>query len=108
MCDVVAAATGARANVGPLPISQPRRFTHTLAGAMKRPTFARVRHRGDGDWREGRSEEHTSELQSQFQLVCRLLLEKKKFAQVRHSGDDDWREGRSGQATPVTQVQSPL
>src|SRR5689334_25410578 len=25
-----------------------------------------------------RSEEHTSELQSQFQLVCRLLLEKKK------------------------------
>src|SRR5689334_24704371 len=25
-----------------------------------------------------RSEEHTSELQSQFHLVCRLLLEKKK------------------------------
>src|SRR3989338_10474143 len=25
---------------------------------------------------EGRSEEHTSELQSQFHLVCRLLLEK--------------------------------
>src|SRR5207249_7370326 len=28
------------------------------------------------DWR--RSEEHTSELQSRFDLVCRLLLEKKK------------------------------
>src|SRR5689334_24616816 len=28
--------------------------------------------------RDGRSEEHTSELQSQFHLVCRLLLEKKK------------------------------
>src|SRR5438309_399685 len=28
--------------------------------------------------RETRSEEHTSELQSQFHLVCRLLLEKKK------------------------------
>src|SRR5690625_7394570 len=28
--------------------------------------------------REGRSEEHTSELQSRGQLVCRLLLEKKK------------------------------
>src|SRR6516164_11796783 len=28
--------------------------------------------------RSGRSEEHTSELQSQFHLVCRLLLEKKK------------------------------
>src|SRR5689334_23973392 len=27
---------------------------------------------------EYRSEEHTSELQSQFHLVCRLLLEKKK------------------------------
>src|SRR5699024_11342642 len=26
----------------------------------------------------GRSEEHTSELQSRFDLVCRLLLEKKK------------------------------
>src|SRR5689334_21251011 len=28
--------------------------------------------------RQERSEEHTSELQSQFHLVCRLLLEKKK------------------------------
>src|SRR5699024_11251543 len=30
------------------------------------------------DWKSGtRSEEHTSELQSRFDLVCRLLLEKK-------------------------------
>src|SRR6266568_9699257 len=29
-----------------------------------------------------RSEEHTSELQSQFHLVCRLLLEKKKKKEV--------------------------
>src|SRR2546430_13372689 len=28
----------------------------------------------------GRSEEHTSELQSQSNLVCRLLLEKKKIS----------------------------
>src|SRR2546430_12306109 len=28
---------------------------------------------------DGRSEEHTSELQSQSNLVCRLLLEKKKI-----------------------------
>src|SRR2546427_8054017 len=28
--------------------------------------------------KDGRSEEHTSELQSQSNLVCRLLLEKKK------------------------------
>src|SRR2546430_4521237 len=32
---------------------------------------------------ELRSEEHTSELQSQSNLVCRLLLEKKKFADER-------------------------
>src|SRR2546427_7309220 len=30
------------------------------------------------DREHGRSEEHTSELQSQSNLVCRLLLEKKK------------------------------
>src|SRR5699024_12067431 len=30
-----------------------------------------------------RSEEHTSELQSRFDLVCRLLLEKKKNARCR-------------------------
>src|SRR2546429_2528428 len=30
-------------------------------------------------WRQQRSEEHTSELQSRLHLVCRLLLEKKKI-----------------------------
>src|SRR5438309_8596125 len=30
-----------------------------------------------------RSEEHTSELQSQFHLVCRLLLEKKKKQKIQ-------------------------
>src|SRR5256886_12239303 len=34
-----------------------------------------------GYWRE-RSEEHTSELQSQSNLVCRLLLEKKKMSEL--------------------------
>src|SRR5438876_6234343 len=33
----------------------------------------------------GRSEEHTSELQSPVHLVCRLLLEKKKRSTPRHS-----------------------
>src|SRR5689334_24125193 len=37
---------------------------------IKRPRCGRRSHL--------RSEEHTSELQSQFHLVCRLLLEKKK------------------------------
>src|SRR2546428_4183897 len=31
---------------------------------------------------EGRSEEHTSELQSRSDLVCRLLLEKKKKKRI--------------------------
>src|SRR2546430_9626647 len=34
------------------------------------------------DW-GARSEEHTSELQSQSNLVCRLLLEKKKDKQLK-------------------------
>src|SRR2546430_11537061 len=33
------------------------------------------------DYLGGRSEEHTSELQSQSNLVCRLLLEKKKHSE---------------------------
>src|SRR5437868_11551443 len=43
----------------------------TLPPSLPRATAAR---RGG----RGRSEEHTSELQSRFDLVCRLLLEKKK------------------------------
>src|SRR5688572_31408073 len=35
----------------------------------------------------GRSEEHTSELQSQSNLVCRLLLEKKKKKKKRKKKD---------------------
>src|SRR2546427_8299736 len=34
--------------------------------------------------KNARSEEHTSELQSQSNLVCRLLLEKKKNKKMRH------------------------
>src|SRR2546421_1523704 len=40
--------------------------------------FRGRRHRGRGQIRGQRSEEHTSELQSRSDLVCRLLLEKKK------------------------------
>src|SRR2546430_10374352 len=48
--------------------------------------------RGPGRCRP-RSEEHTSELQSQSNLVCRLLLEKKKRNEsvegIRHSSRGD-------------------
>src|SRR2546427_6791932 len=40
-----------------------------------------------GAQRAVRSEEHTSELQSQSNLVCRLLLEKKTAAVVRRLGE---------------------
>src|SRR5699024_1958938 len=36
-----------------------------------------------------RSEEHTSELQSRFDLVCRLLLEKKKYRDKNIVGQKD-------------------
>src|SRR2546426_2212016 len=40
-----------------------------------------------GEWEAVRSEEHTSELQSPCNLVCRLLLEKKK--RPRHTDRDE-------------------
>src|SRR5690606_40494911 len=43
-----------------------------------RPQCARVDYFVDGQPFVSRSEEHTSELQSRENLVCRLLLEKKK------------------------------
>src|SRR3712207_8701190 len=49
------------------------------AGRPHRPGGRRLAAgRGDRPGAAGRSEEHTSELQSRQYLVCRLLLEKKK------------------------------
>src|SRR5207249_11731970 len=55
------------------PRFQPR---HRLQGAVVRGAVV-VGPPARGQ-RQPRSEEHTSELQSRFDLVCRLLLEKKK------------------------------
>src|SRR5689334_24344721 len=46
-----------------------------------------------------RSEEHTSELQSQFHLVCRLLLEKKKKQQHIHSEEQHPQDALHARAT---------
>src|SRR2546422_3422139 len=46
----------------------------------------------------GRSEEHTSELQSRLHLVCRLLLEKKKNIRCPRNPDPD--DPDSGRPTP--------
>src|SRR5699024_12048498 len=50
----------------PIPINTPAK------------SAAKVISEYNGIEKEYRSEEHTSELQSRFDLVCRLLLEKKK------------------------------
>src|SRR5260370_36392070 len=49
-----------------------------LAGRAGQPGSAHVLYSNDGASLHRRSEEHTSELQSHLNLVCRLLLEKKK------------------------------
>src|SRR5438067_6494040 len=41
-----------------------------------------------------RSEEHTSELQSRFELVCRLLLEKKKASRSENRAKRAGRKSR--------------
>src|SRR5256886_13324145 len=48
-------------------------------------TLYRETERGFSQGDRVRSEEHTSELQSQSNLVCRLLLEKKKTPTHTHS-----------------------
>src|SRR5699024_11665865 len=72
-------------------VPQPQRGepvgVHVLRGALQ------LRERGDRAAALGRlvvldlrSEEHTSELQSRFDIVCRLLLEKKSSDQARRAG----------------------
>src|SRR5690242_20979888 len=70
----------ARTEVGEAPLEPDRRqgFGHagTFASAGGPPASSSAR----------RSEEHTSELQSHVNLVCRLLLEKKNKYVAVHSG----------------------
>src|SRR2546430_4593316 len=75
------------AAVGELPLHGARQGARPNCGARDRRLL------GDGhrsrderiDVRGARSEEHTSELQSQSNLVCRLLLEKKKNIPSLHA-----------------------
>src|SRR2546430_5347205 len=53
---------------------------------LRGPDLVEQLHRLD----EPRSEEHTSELQSQSNLVCRLLLEKKKRQAAPAVIEADW------------------
>src|SRR2546422_8604609 len=53
-------------------------FRSRRDGIERRARLVHQQHLGPHGQRPGRSEEHTSELQSRLHLVCRLLLEKKK------------------------------
>src|SRR5207237_9138490 len=60
------------------------RFLYTTGGEVCRISNCLIGFRSQAvrdaaDLAAGRSEEHTSELQSHLNLVCRLLLEKKKM-----------------------------
>src|SRR5438034_5691007 len=66
--------------VGPGSPAEPDRQLDELADALLIEHLERV---------VPRSEEHTSELQSHSELVCRLLLEKKK---IRHELEDVTKE----------------
>src|SRR2546430_10438965 len=59
-----------RSTIGSEPGRRWRLHERRRAAGQRRSAAARAR--------KSRSEEHTSELQSQSNLVCRLLLEKKK------------------------------
>src|SRR5256885_11802014 len=62
-----------------LPISRPGKAPRQAAAAF-RPSRIRQPGAGRGHGNLPRSEEHTSELQSPCNLVCRLLLEKKNIS----------------------------
>src|SRR5260370_13922680 len=75
------------------PRAQDRHKTNTLHKPMPRACGQRSLHGLLLDTKilrgfiKKRSEEHTSELQSHLNLVCRLLLEKKKITKCRHDVD---------------------
>src|SRR5688572_17727926 len=69
---VVLAGTGIAGLFGKLPGCEPAPYIIRFTEDRPNPWYRRI------CYTTARSEEHTSELQSQSNLVCRLLLEKKK------------------------------
>src|SRR2546430_4714455 len=65
-----------RSGCGEFPLLRPQGVCVRRSGTCSRRSQGRGAHQVYGTY--VRSEEHTSELQSQSNLVCRLLLEKKK------------------------------
>src|SRR5439155_25072031 len=84
------------------------RSPHRPLAAARSGRAPRARRSSDGAVRAhaahpgaGRSEEHTSELQSRVHLVCRLLLEKKK------KGRSTMQSGPCGAAVDVAATATP-
>src|SRR2546422_7674892 len=72
--------------IGPPSEGHKLRYTRIIkqGGSLSCPLFcARSFVSSRSRNKSGRSEEHTSELQSRLHLVCRLLLEKKKKKQKK-------------------------
>src|SRR2546427_2210462 len=67
-------------------LADPRRLTDTALADIrtKQPAVILISNNIHSTEVASRSEEHTSELQSQSNLVCRLLLEKKKKKRTRN------------------------
>src|SRR5688572_31265551 len=63
---------------------RPRRRATSMGFAKRYASRDAIPERVVDLYNETRSEEHTSELQSQSNLVCRLLLEKKKKCERMH------------------------
>src|SRR5690348_17727721 len=71
-----------RSSVGP--VRRPRRYSVMAPSVVIRPIAPGLPVSVNHSAPSGRSEEHTSELQSPVHLVCRLLLEKKKKHKHQH------------------------
>src|SRR5437879_10444068 len=69
----------------PVALEEVHHSVHLLAGVPGHPGGDRHDVHVPVTVEIGRSEEHTSELQSPMYLVCRLLLEKKKTKETPHT-----------------------
>src|SRR5258708_24805159 len=87
-----------------------RLLSRSTSPGMPRRRSITTRFRRSSSPRSGRSEEHTSELQSPDHLVCRLLLEKKKKSHKIQSrkADQEREESRRQACSHKTLVDTPL
>src|SRR2546430_13099276 len=88
LCGQVKIASAPRSGIKIIAVIKPTMRREEAARAcqwrLRRGTFVFVLSAQPTSCVPGRSEEHTSELQSQSNLVCRLLLEKKKKNTPQH------------------------